>query len=91
MSYKENDYIYVNSFEYYYRKYDTVYSYPVKFGWCKVLSYDIETDTYDVMTRFGYTQRKVPSSAIHQARTDQQGKKIRIKRLEPYYVWDKKK
>ena len=53
--------------------------------------YDIETNTYDVITRFGYTQRKIPSSAIHQTRTDQQGKMIRIKRLEPYYVWDKKK
>lgn len=91
MPYKENDYVYIVSFTYFYKKNDTVYSYPVKFGWCKVLSYDIETNTYDVITRFGYTQRKIPSSAIHQARTDQQGKKIRIKRLEPYYVWDKKK
>ena len=90
MPYKENDYIYVISFEYFNKKNNKIYTYIFNACWCKVLSYDSTTDTYDIITKYGKIQRKVPSSAIHQARTDQQGNKIRIKRLEPYYIWDKK-
>jgi hypothetical protein len=89
MNYKENDYIYVIFFEYYNKKNNNIYPYTFHPCWCRVLSYDAATDEYDVITEYHTIQRKVPSSAINEKRTIQQGKIIRIKKLEPYYIWDK--
>lgn len=90
MPYKENDYIYVTFFEYFNRMNGRIYLRDFYNCWCRVLSYDSETNTYDVITEFRNIHRKVPASSIHQKRTLQQGNKIRIKKLEPYYIWDKK-
>jgi len=90
MNYKENDYIYVAFFEFYRKKFDNFYTYKFNPCWCKVLSYDSTTDEYDVMTEWRTIQRRVPSTAINQKRTNQQGKTTRIKKLEPYYIWDRK-
>ena len=91
MPYKENDYIYVTFFEYFNRMNGRrIYLRDFYNCWCRVLSYDNETNTYDVITEFRNIQRKVPASSIHQKRTLQQGNKVRIKKLEPYYIWDKK-
>lgn len=90
MNYNKDDYIYVIMYEYFNKKNDTIYQYTFNACWCRVLSYDIETNTYDVITQYGKIQRNVPFSCIHEKRTIQQGSNIRIKRLEPYYIWDKR-
>ena len=50
--------------------------------WCKVVDYDPETNTYDVMTEYKSRFHKVPEHAIYDKRTKQQRHKIRIKKLE---------
>ena len=79
MHYNSGDYVYVTFFVHHNTLDDKTYFCS---RWCKVLSYDHEMNTYKVITENGIIENSIKYTSIHQKRTLQQGKKIRIKKLE---------
>ena len=82
MIYSRNDYVYVISFHYIYRMKGRRYTGFFSKCWCKILSYNYDSNTYDVITENGIIQKNVSNGFINDKRTLQQGKNTRIKKLE---------